>query len=200
MITDTDILKVEPSLFSDDCFESQKLSSGLNGIVAGTQFTSSGVDFTSAGIGAGHVIKLVSADGAIDGVFEIVSVIDSTHLTVSVLRSDPAGSPVPVGSASGLNWEIKTYAPQIYDIEQELSFRLRCTPGYPASGIALDEIDNPAAVKRAWLYLLLAMLYGTLYASYPPSPDGSSPEVWGDFQTKSTRYRRCAERMIVWLG
>ena len=200
MLTDVDILRTEPTLFSDACFSSQILCGGTNGIVAGTQFTASGVDFTASGVTAGGVIWLESADGSIKGGFEIAALIDSTHLTVSILRSDPAGSAIPVGSASGLTWSIKTFYPQIVDVEQELSFRLRCTPGYPASGIALDDIDNPAAVKRAWLYLLLALLYGTLYASYPPSADGSSPEVWGDFQAKSTRYTRRAERMIIWLG
>jgi len=196
MITDTDILKVEPSLFSDDCFESQKLSSGLNGIVAGTQFTSSGVDFTSAGIGAGHVIKLVSADGAIDGVFEIVSVIDSTHLTVSVLRSDPAGSPVPVGSASGLNWEIKTYAPQISIVEVDLSHRLRCLPGWEAAPKTLSQLDNSEAVGLVWLYVLLGNLYRSLYGSFPTTSDANYLAVWDSHTDNRIRYQRQAELLL----
>ena len=194
MLTDTDILKMEPSLFSDACFESQKLSSGLNGIVAGTQFTSSGVDFTSAGIGAGHVIKLVSADGAIDGVFEIVSVIDSTHLTVSVLRSDPAGSPVPVGSASGLNWEIKTYAPQISIVEVDLSHRLRCLPGWEAATVTLAELENAEAVRLVCLQTLLGMLFGTLYGTFPEP--GDTADVWQSHKDKCVRYRAMTELMV----
>ena len=125
MLTDTDILKTEPSLFSDACFTLQKLCGGTNGIVAGTQFTASGVDFSASGVAAGGVIWLESVDGSIKGGFEIVSLIDSTHLTVSILRSDPTGSAIPVGSASGLTWSIKTFKPQISTVETQLSHRLR---------------------------------------------------------------------------
>lgn len=199
MLSDVDILRSEPSLFSEACFSSQVLTGGTNGIVAGTQFTASGVDFIASGMAAGSVIWLTSADGSIDGGFEVVALIDSSHLTLSILRSDPAGDPIPVGSASGLTWSVKTYAPQIAAAEIVLSHRLRCLPGYPASEIALDEIDNPAAVKRAWLYQLLSDLFGALYGSFPPATDANAPASWASHKAKRIWYRGTAERMISLL-
>ena len=195
MITDRDILKIEPSLFSDACFSSQVLCGGTNGIVAGTQFTSSGVDFTASGVTAGGVIWLESADGSIKGGFEIVSLIDSTHLTVSILRSDSAAGAIPVGSASGLTWSIKTYAPQISIAKTQLSHRLRCLPGWEAATVTLAELENAEAVKLVCLQTLLGNLYGTLYGTYP-AYTAETADVWGSHKDKCVRYRAMTELMV----
>ncbi|RKY10343.1 MAG: hypothetical protein DRP56_01285 [Planctomycetota bacterium] len=194
-LTDVDILKVEPSLFSDDCFSSQVLCGGTNGIVAGTQFTASGVDFTASGVTAGGVIHLSAADGSIDGGFEIVSIIDSTHITVSILRSDPTAGAIPVGSASGLTWSIKTYAPQISVAETQLSHRLRCLPGWEAATVTLDELENAEAVRLVCLHLLLGMLFGTLYGTFP-AYTADTADVWQSHKDKCVRYRAMTELMI----
>ena len=195
MLTDRDILAAEPSLFSDACFSSQKLCGGTNGIVAGTQFTASGVDFTASGVTAGGVIWLTSADGSIDGGFEIVSLIDSTHITVSILRSDPAGAAIPVGSASGLTWSIKTFAPQISVAQTQLSHRLRCLPGWEAATETLETLDNPESVKLALLYLLLADVFGAVYGTYPAYA-AESADVWQSHKDKCVRYRAMTELMV----
>jgi hypothetical protein len=195
MITDTDILKIEPSLFSDACFSSQVLCGGTNGIVAGTQFTASGVDFTASQVPAGGVIYLASADGVIDGGFEIVSIIDSTHITVSILRSDPAAGAIAVGSASGLTWSIKTYAPQISIAEMQLSHRLRCLPGWEAASVTLAELENAEAVRLAGLQTLLGNLYGTLYGTFP-AYTAETAEVWQSHKDKCVRYRAMTELMV----
>ena len=195
MLTDKDILKIEPSLFSDACFSSQKLCGGTNGIVAGTQFTASGVDFTASGVTAGSVIWLESVDGSIKGGFEIVSLIDSTHLTVSILRSDPAGASIPVGSASGLTWSIKTYAPQIAIAETQLSHRLRCLPGWEDATVTLAELENAEAVRLVWLQTLLGNLYGTLYGTFP-AYTAETADVWQSHKDKCVRYRKQAESLI----
>ena len=195
MLTDTDILKVEPSLFSQDCFSSQVLCGGTNGIVAGTQFTASGVDFNASGVVAGGVIHLASADGVIDGGFEVVSIIDSTHITVSILRSDPVGSAIAVGSASGLTWSIKTYAPQIFVAEVQLSHRLRCLPGWEAATVSLDEMENGEAVKLAGLHLLLGNVFGTLYGTFP-AYTAETADIWQSHKDKCVRYRAMTELMV----
>ena len=196
MLTDKDILKTEPSLFSEACFTSQKLCGGTNGIVAGTQFTASGVDFTASGVTAGSVIWLESVDGSIKGGFEIVTLIDSTHLTVSILRSDPAGSAIPVGSASGLTWSIKTFKPQIAVLETRLSHQLRCLPGWDAATVTLAELDNPDAVKLIWLYLLLAEVFGSMVGTCPVYTAESAQAAWDSHKDKYTRYKKQAESMI----
>ena len=196
MLNDRDILAAEPSLFSEACFTSQKLCGGTNGIVAGTQFTASGVDFSASGVAAGGVIWLESVDGTIKGGFEIVSLIDSTHLTVSVLRSDPADSAIPVGSGSGLTWSIKTYSPQIAAIETMLSHRLRCLPGWENATVTLETLDNSDFVKLCWLYLLLAEVFGSLVGTYPVYTAESASSAWNCYRNKRTWYRSMAEMMI----
>ena len=195
LLTDTDILKIEPTLFSEACFDSQVLCGGTNGIVAGTQFTASGVDFTSSGVTAGGVIWLTSADGSIDGGFEIVSIIDSTHITVSILRSDPADAAIAVGSASGLTWSIKTFAPQISVAETQLSHRLRCLPGWEAATVTLAELANTEAVKLAGLQTLLGNLFGTLYGTFP-AYTAETADIWQSHKDKCVRYRATAESLI----
>jgi len=195
MLTDTDILKIEPSLFSDDCFDSQVLCGGTNGIVAGTQFTASGVDFNASGVASGGVIWLTSNDGVIDGGFEIVSLIDSSHLTVSILRSDPAVGAIAVGSASGLTWSIKTYAPQISIAEMQLSHRLRCLPGWEAATLTLAELENAEAVRLAGLQTLLGNLFGTLYGTFP-AYTAETADVWQSHKDKCVRYRAMTELMV----
>ena len=195
MLNDVDILRSEPSLFSEACFSSQKLCGGTNGIVAGTQFTASGVDFTASGVTAGGVINLAAADGSIDGGFEIVSIIDSTHITVSILRSDPAAGAIAVGSASGLTWSVKTYAPQITVSETQLSHRLRCLPGWENATVTLAELENAEAVRLACLQTLLGNLYGTLYGTFP-AYTAETAEVWESHKDKCVRYRAMTELMV----
>ena len=197
MLTDRNILAIEPSLFSEACFTSQKLCGGTNGIVAGTQFTASGVDFTASGVTAGGVIWLESVDGSIKGGVEIVSLIDSTHLTVSILRpSTGSGQAIPVGSASGLTWSIKTFKPQIACSETVLSCRLRCLPGWEDATITLAELDNSDAVKLVWLYSVLAEVFGTLYGTYPPYSGESANTAWVAYYDKRLWYREMKEMLI----
>lgn len=191
MLTDRDILAIEPTLFSDACFTSQTLCGGTNGIVAGTQFTASGVDFNASGVTAGGVIHLKSVDGSIDGGFEIISVLDAGHLSVSILRSDPSGAAMPVGSASGLTWSIKTFGPQIALSETQLSHRLRCLPGWEDATVTLAELDNPEAVKLVWLYCVLAHLYGAMVGTTE-----AAETRWDSYQQKRNVYRAMTEMMI----
>jgi hypothetical protein len=57
--SDVDLAKYEPGVFGLWFLSSQVLCGGANGIVAGTQFTASGVDFTSAQVAAGNVMPSV---------------------------------------------------------------------------------------------------------------------------------------------
>ncbi|MDH4203461.1 MAG: hypothetical protein OEV87_11290 [Phycisphaerae bacterium] len=161
--SDVDLAKFEPNVFGSWYLSSQVLCSGSNGIVAGTQFTASGVDFTAAQVAAGHVIYLESTDGVIKGAFEVVDVIDSTHLTVSVLRTSSEQAAIPIGSASGLTWRIVTYAPQAYEILFQLSQKLGLSPGCLDAEHSVDDITNPDALRQASIFGILAMVFESLY-------------------------------------
>jgi len=161
--TDVDLAKFEPNVFGSWYLSSQVLCSGGSGIVAGTQFTASGVDFSAAQVDAGNVIYLESTDGAIKGAFEVVEAIDSTHLTVSVLRASAEQAAIAVGSASGLTWRIVTYAPQAYEVLFALSQKLDLSPGCPDSEYSVNDITNPAALRQASVFGILAAVFEALY-------------------------------------
>ena len=191
MITDIDIVKTDPEVFSLAVYEGQKRCGGTNGIVAGTQFTASGVDFIISQIDAGYVIYLHSTDNSIDGVFEVVSVLDAGHLAVSQLRNDPADAEIPVGSASGLTWSIKTLAPQIMQAELQLSARLGLKPGKPDAAYSLDEVQNTDAIKAVLAALLLVQVYTVLYTST------IEPEIRAGYEKKRAWYRQQVERLLA---
>ena len=191
IITDVDIAKTDAEVYSSAAFGAQVRCGGTNGIVAGTQFTASGVDFDASQVVAGCVIALSSADGVIDGVFEIVSVIDATHLTVSQIRTDSGDAAIAVGSASGLTWSIKTLGPQIVQAELELSARLGLKPGKPDAAYALDEIQNTDAIKQIATAVLLASVYTVLYTT---SADAT---VRSGFEAKRGWHLQQYERLLA---
>ncbi len=156
--SDVDVLKFESGVFSDWFLSSQVLCGADNGIVAGTQFTAAGVDFIASGVAAGGVIFLQSTDGSINGAFEIVSVNDAGHLTVSVVRINDEQDAVGVGSASGLTWRIVTYAPQGYEVLWQLSQRLGLSPGCPLSDSGVDDIVNADTLRHVSVFGVLAMV------------------------------------------
>lgn len=160
---DSDLVKFEPGVFGAWYRPSQVLCGGTNGIIAGTQFTAAGVNFVAAQVQPGGAIWLQSADGAITGAFEIVAVVDSGHLTVSVIRANDQQAVIPVGSASGLTWRIVTYAPQAYEVLWQISQRLGLSPGYAGADYAVEDIVNAAALRQASVFGVLAMVFGSLY-------------------------------------
>ena len=191
IINDVDIAKTEPEIYNGAAFGAQVRCGGTNGIVAGTQFTASGVDFNSSQVTAGGVIALSSADGTIDGTFEIVSVIDSTHLTVSQIRMDSGDAAIAIGSASGLTWSIKTLGPQIVQAELELSARLGLKPGKADAAYALDEVQNADAIKQIATAVLLVGVYTVLYTI------SADTTVRDGYEKKRAWYGQRAERLLA---
>jgi hypothetical protein len=131
--------------------------------VAGTQFTAAGVDFITSQVQAGGVIWIQSGDETIKGAFEIVDVIDSGHLTVSVVRINDEQAAIPVGSASGLTWRIVSYGLQGYEILWQLSQRLGLRPGCSASDYSVDEIVNAESLRQVSVFGVLDMIFQSLY-------------------------------------
>ncbi len=161
--SDVDLMKFEPNVFGSWFLSSQVLCGGDNGIVAGTQFTAAGVDFISSGAAAGGVIWLESTDGAIKGAFEIVSVLDAGHLTVSVVRPSDEQAATPIGSASGLTWRIISYAAQGYEVLWQISQRLALSPGCSAAEYSVDDIVNADSLRQASVFGILMLIFQAQY-------------------------------------
>lgn len=160
---DVDLTKFEPEVFGAWFLSSQVLCGGDNGIVAGTQFTAAGVDFIASQVQAGGVVRLESTDGAIKGAFEIISVDDSGHLTVSVIRVSDEQVAIPIGSASGLTWRIVTYAPQGYEVLWQLSQRLGLSPGCSAADYSVADIVNAESLRQVSVFGILTLIFQSLY-------------------------------------
>lgn len=107
MITDRDLLLIEPNLFSNALGLATLLVDVTDGNVSGTSLTSADSDFASMGIDAGHV-------AVIDGeTTEVVDRVSATELTISLPRvtaEDPLIAPAP---GSDLSVKVPTFGRQI---------------------------------------------------------------------------------------
>jgi len=156
---DVDILKYEPVLFGELGLSSQVLVSGSGGELSGTTFTAAGADFASAGIDAGGVIYLRSADGSLDGAYEIVSVDSATELTVSVVRAEDGDDAVAPSAGSDIEYKVVTYRPQAREVAVRLTEYLGILPGDPSSEIEAEEIIDSESLRRISVFAVLATVY-----------------------------------------
>lgn len=192
LCADIDILKLEPTLFAGTSFPfpSQSLCRGANGALAGTAFSAAGMNYTSQGVAVGHVIYLSDGVGNIDGVYEIVNVVSTTQLTLSVVRSNDTASAISIGSGSNLFFRISTFGPQIAQAEYELSQRLRLKPGFSDSAYDLTNLADQKNLKAACVFWSLSRIFGSRYGS--GTGDGLSA-TWTAYQNKMTDYMERAE-------
>jgi len=177
---DADILKYEPVLFGELHLPSQVLASGTGAALSGTTLTAADADFTSSRIAAGGVIHLRSADGALDGAYEIVSVDSATALTVSVIRSDVADTPIAPPAADGVAYRISTFAPQAAEAAFRLTEHFGIRPGDPTSEIAVDDIIDTEGLRRVSVFAVIS----AVYATWADQTDGES------FWKKSLFYKQ----------
>jgi len=160
--TDSDILKYEPALFGELHLPGQVLAAGTGGELSGTTFTAGGADFESAQVAAGGVIYLKSADGLLDGAYEIVSVDSATQLAVSVVRADADDEPIPPPEATDVTYRISTLAPQAGEVAFALTEHFGIKPGNPASDIDAQDILDPDVLKRASVFAVISSVYAML--------------------------------------
>ncbi len=177
---DANILKYEPALFGRLYPLSQVLAEGAGGTLEGTDFVADDADFVAAGIGPGGVIYLRSQTGSPDGAYEIVSVVSTNQLVVSVLRSDSQQTPVPPPAGDNLSWRIGTYAPQAGEAAFELTAQFGLLPGQPDSPYDAADILDASVLRQAAVYSVLSGVYATLAS-------GAGGE---DYWSKSLHYKK----------
>jgi len=181
---DADIVKYEPILFGELHLPWQILVSGTGGSLSGTTFTASGVDFVSAQVSAGGAIYLQSSDGALDGVFEIVSVDSATQLTVSVVRAETTDSAIAPPDASQITYRISSFAPQATEVGFQLTEYFGIAPGNPASDVDADDILDTSVLKLASVFAVVSNVYAML----------ASRSEDENFWKKSLHYRKLFEQ------
>ncbi len=156
---DADILKYEPILFGQLHLPWQVLAAGTDGTVSGTTFISNAADFVSAQVAAGGVIYMQTADGQLDGAYEIVSVDSATQLTVSVIRADSDDAAVAPPAGSDISYRISTFDPQATEAGFRLTEYFGIKPGNPASDIDASGILDTEVLRRASVFAIISSLY-----------------------------------------
>jgi hypothetical protein len=181
---DKDILKYEPLLFGELHLPWQILASGSGGTLVGTTFTASSADFVSALATTGQVIYLQSADGSIDGAYEIVSVDSATELTISVIKTDSADEPIAPPAATNISYRISTFGPQASEVGFQLTEYFGINPGNPASAVDVEDILDVNVLKRASVFAVISSVYAIL----------ASKTKDENFWMKSLHYQKLFER------
>ena len=159
---DSDILKYEPILFGELHVPNQVLAAGTNGALSSTTFTASGEDFVSACVTGGGVIYLQSADGLLDGAYEIVSVDSTTQLTVSVVRADPDDEPMAPPAGDDISYRITTFGPQASEVGFRLTEYFGIRPGSPGSVYDVDDVLDATVLKTASVFGVITGIYAML--------------------------------------
>jgi len=161
---DVDILKYEPILFGELYLPSQVLSAGTGGVLNGVTFTANGADFTSAQVSAGGAVYLQSADNALDGAYEIVSVDSATQLTISVIRADSDDTSIAPPAATDICYRISTFSPQANEVGYQLTEYFGISPGNPASDVDAEDILDKDVLRRASVFAVISSVYAMLAA------------------------------------
>jgi hypothetical protein len=159
---DADILKYEPILFGELHLPWQVLAAGTGASLNGTTLTVSGADFIAAQVLAGGVVYLQSADGSLDGAYEIVSVDSATQLSISVLRADSTDTAVSPPAATDISYRISTFGPQAAEVGFQLTEYFGIRPGNPASDIGADDILDTTVLRLASVFAVISGVYAML--------------------------------------
>ena len=182
--TDADILKYEPVLSGELHLPWQVLAAGTGGTLSGTSFAASSADFISALVTAGGVIYLQSADGSLDGAYEIVSVDSATQLSVSVIRADSDDVAIAPPAASDISYRVSTFRPQASEASFQLTEYFGIGPGNPASTIDVEDVLDTNVLKRASVFAVISTVYAML----------ASKAKDENFWKKSLHYQRLFEK------
>jgi len=155
-------MKYEPILFGELHLPQQVLATGTGATLSGTTFTASGADFVSAQVSAGGVVYLQSADGSLEGAYEIVSVDSVTQLTISIIRSDSKNAAVAPPPATDISYRISTFGPQANEVGFQLTEYFGISPGNPASEIDVEDVLDTSVLKQASVFAVISSVYAML--------------------------------------
>lgn len=150
-ILDRDLLPLEPLLFRDVAWASQRPVSGIADI-AGTTLTATLQDssFTSAGVEPGFVLVLEGA------AYEVIAVHGHDEVEISQPRPTPESPALPPPPATGRPFQVITFRPQIAAAHAQLLTMLGLAEGSPGA----PAITNPGELRRPEALLALSMIYG----------------------------------------
>jgi len=125
-----------------------------------------------------------SADGVLEGAFEIVSVDSATQLVVSVVRSDTEAAAIAPPAATDISYRVSTFGPQAGEVGFQLTEYFGLKPGNPTANYGAEEVLDTQALKRASVFAIISSVYAIL----------ASKSDNENFWRKSLHYQQLFER------
>lgn len=185
VITDRDLLAIEPDLFRDVGFVAQRLISATGSISSG-KLTISGADFAVAGVTAGHVVVHNNVP------LEVIIRNSATQVTLSLLRASIDDVAIPPANAGVAAAVVFTFAPQIAAAHAAVLRML----GLPAAGKGLTgEADETAVTNPCDLAMLEALR--TLSLVWAAAAAIAGPGSNAAARAEQHRLRAARERSTV---
>jgi hypothetical protein len=160
--TDRDLLALEPTLFRDIAWASQRLVTGTATISNGVLiFDTIDADCETAGVSAGGVVVIDTTP------YEIIEVISPDELHISLLRPSETGDPLLMPDlAVSTSTSIYTFTPQLEIVHRQALRMLGIEPGASDTPTEFD-ITNPAAIRRLESLGALHLIYSAAGALTP---------------------------------
>ncbi len=146
LITDIDLLALEPTLFTDASSQGIVLDDRTNAAISGTTLTSTDSDFTAISIDDGRV-SIVDSEP-----LEIVSLIDATNVQVSRPRAK-SGAVIDPKAGTGLSMQVITFEKFIDDAEASFRAALGLLPDDP-----VEPVDDVQVLNLDELAPLVALI------------------------------------------
>lgn len=181
-MTDRDLLVLEPTIFRDIGWLSQRLCDGQASAI-GSTLTATKPIFDDARVRAGHVVVVAGA------ALEVIERTSPTQLVVSRLRERTGDPPIPPLGIDGGAFTISTFGPQLAAAHDHA---LRALGLDPASGG--PAVTDPAALGDAVRFGALHLVFS---AAALAADDRSLH--WAKAQMYRTRYTQARARLAVRL-
>jgi hypothetical protein len=152
LLSDRDLLLVEPSVFLDAQDIATILLSGVDAAVGGTSLTAMSVDFSALDITSNHVIVIDSLPA------EIIERIDAHNLTISRPRASTDDPLIPLPLAPSQPFSIGTFDRQSAFVEGWALGALGLNPVDSAQTPNLSAVLSPDDLKRLLVVRAIAAI------------------------------------------
>lgn len=160
IINDTDLLRIEPTLFTDALGAALPALSNTGGAINGTSFSSSKVNFLTALGEAGGVIIVAGQ------AMEIASITSSILIEIT-LRRLPEAPLLPPGDGTGLVFQVVSYSMLINEAELWLERTLGIDANHPQIPLTTDNVLNYDEFAPLVAYRVIASAFACAAAAAP---------------------------------
>ncbi len=185
---DTDLVRLEPNIFTEIVWFSQRLIQAT-GAVSGTTLTISAFDtnFDGAQLAPGMVVTINTIP------HEVIAKLTSTTAQISRIRPTPDDDVLTPAPVTGAEVILNTFRPQIAIISEEIFRRLGLDPAQtginPFTGAPAPKLVDPRSLARFCALWTLATIYsGASSLQGPDSVPGKNALRFQDLLQEERRY------------